>query len=65
MTRRQPGSTGPTLEMIVFGDSEESSTLQKAMPEGKRALDIECFQKRWQEPKWKKKEVRVKLGGRI
>jgi hypothetical protein len=51
--------------MIVFGDSEESSTLQKAMPEGKRALDIECFQKRWQEPKWKKKEVRVKLGGRI
>lgn len=31
--------------------------LQKAMPEGKKALDTEYFPKRWQEPIWKKKEV--------
>lgn len=33
--------------------------------EGKRALDTEYFPKRWQEPIWKVKEVRIKLGGRL
>lgn len=78
MARRQPGSAGPAgvsrpsslpvstvLEMIVLGASEESYMPSEGNAEGKRALGTEYFQKRWQEPIWRKKEVRVNLGGRL
>lgn len=72
--RRQPGSTGPTeiflsqLSPIPHCAWDDSAWWFRRVVYAFRRqcrLETEYFLKRWQESQWEKKDLRVKLGGRM